>query len=323
MTGPEDGVLLNRGYSYWPQAWMLDDNLLYVFCGHADEHVRFFRVDVHTGSVLRLGSLIPYTGTGEGWSWDRHGRMLLIDGPRLRRVDPFTGEDEILCDISALYPDCDLWQAHSSDDGTVHSATLRRITDSGAYEKIATVVYRNGWLPPFTARGVLDESQIDHTGRYLLIKEDDDNRIIDLETGDETRLVNEDGALGHSDMGDGFAVGEDDRIGGCVWMNLANPIADRHLLYPTWNMGHIAVRGDTCVVADATRINRVALDRSGISPLIEHGMVVPPNTPKEELYNYQVFPNLDHTGRVVTYMSNAAGRMDLYLCVLPLTKGDT
>ena len=63
--------------------------------------------------------------------------------------------------------------------------------------------------------GDYDECQIDKSGRWLVIKENvdgrngEDNRIIDLETGAEHVLLDENGAAGHSDIGYGYMVAED------------------------------------------------------------------------------------------------------------------
>ena len=60
-------------------------------------------------------------------------------------------------------------------------------------------------------RDAYDECQVDKSGRWLLIKEGDGNRIIDLERGNEFAISNAAGAVGHSDMGWGYVIGEDDR----------------------------------------------------------------------------------------------------------------
>jgi hypothetical protein len=65
------------------------------------------------------------------------------------------------------------------------------------------------------AKGDFDECQIDKSGRWLVIKENvdgrngEDNRIIDLQTGQESVFLDEDGAAGHSDVGYGYLVAED------------------------------------------------------------------------------------------------------------------
>lgn len=305
VTDERDGELLNRGYAYWSAAHIGPDGLVTLFVGHADGQPRFFNVNLDSRTVLRLGALLPYAGTGEGWYFDRDGFIYLCDGPFLRRVHPLTGSDVVVLDISTSLPGSRVWQAHSSDDGTTHSATVERITSDGPYERLGTVVQRHGTLRFIARQGTLDESQVDASGRYLVIKEDDDNRILDLVDGSERRITNAEGALGHSDCGTGIIVGENDQIGACVSMDLAT--LQQRPLFSTWNMGVVSVRAERCIVTDQTQVKLVALDGSSVRPLVEHGM-------QGSGYDFLCRANLDPTGRVAMYISNAAdGRMDAYL----------
>ncbi len=300
-----DGPMVHRMYSYWANSW-ISGATIDVFAGHADGTVHFFSVEKDTGAVQRLGALLPYAGTGEGWYWDAEGWVYLCEGPRLRRVNPFTGENRVVMDVSARFPGCDIWQGHSSDDGQAHSATLRQVTSDGPYLNLGTVIQHSSSAWDFFARkGVLDESQIDASGRHLIIKEDDDNRIITLATGDERTIRNVDGALGHSDCGDGFAVGENDQAGACVYLDLAT--LEQRELFKTWDQGYVAVRGQRCVHSGAETIDLVALDGSGLTPLTEHGA----NAGND--YDRRVKANLDPTGAVATYMVDGV----VYLLILP------
>jgi hypothetical protein len=111
-----------------------------------------------------------------------------------------------------------LRQWHSSYDETVHSATALQRVEDGAWPKIGSFVCRSipSWEHRyFPAQGVLDECQIDKSGRWLVVKENDDHRIIDLATDVQTPVTDADGALGHSDNGFGYAIGADN------WQDLA------------------------------------------------------------------------------------------------------
>lgn len=310
ITSEADGEFINRQYSYWPTAYIKDDTA-YVFVGHADGNPRFFAVDLTSGAVSRMGPMLPYWGTAEGWYWDAQGWIYLLDGPTLHYVNPFTADDRLVFSIENSHPGCRLWQAHSSDDGLTHSATVQEVVETGAYPNLGTVVFRRGREHYFPAIGSLDESQIDASGRWLIIKEDDRNRIIDLDTRATITLSNADGAVGHSDCGDGILVGEDDQHGACVRWDLREPLTPerRQTLFNTWAMGHVSIRGGRCLLSDEKQLSLVALDGSGVTPLLEHGM-------SGRGYDYQVFGNLDPTGRVASFMSNRAGRMDAYLLVL-------
>src|SRR5688500_3690019 len=104
VTANEGGPVLNRTYSYWSNAWVGPNGLVYVFIGHPDGAVRFYSIGAPTKSsptgVVGLGPLLPYAGTGEGWYWDAEGWIYLCDGPRLRRVNPFTAEDVVVFNVS-------------------------------------------------------------------------------------------------------------------------------------------------------------------------------------------------------------------------------
>lgn len=305
VTDERDGELLNRGYAYWSACHVGSDGLVTLFVGHADGRPKFFRVNLGTGHVERLGAMLGYGGTGEGWYFDQAGYIFLCDGPRLRRVHPFTGHDTVVMDISSLHPGYRLWQAHSSIDGTVHSATVEHVVSEGAYPKIGTVAQRHGGLMLFTAEGNLDESHISGDGWTLLIEESHGNRIIDLGTREEQRLTNEQGALAHLDCGPDFAVGEDDQRGACTWLNLRT--LERRVLFETWNQGVVSMKGGTCIVTDATHVKRVSLDGwHGVTRIAEHGMTGGD-------YDRTARANLDPTGRVAMWISNAAGRFDAYL----------
>lgn len=307
VTTERDGELLNRTYSYWSTAYMENVQTVTLFVGHADGQPRFFRVNLDTQAVTRLGPLLGYQGTAEGWYWDLWGRIYLCDGPRLRRVNPFTGDDTVVMDVSGSSPTWRLWQAHSSDDGTVHCATVQQVVADGAYPKIGTVVQHRGALRLYAAEGVLDESHVTADGRFLLIEEDDGNRIIELDTARDQRLSNAEGALSHLDCGNSFAIGEDDQRGACTYLDLRT--MERRVLFETWNQGVVSVKGGRCVVTDGTQIRQVALNGSGVTPLLEHGM-------QGSGYDFTARASLDPSGRVLTYLSNKAGRMDAYLYVL-------
>lgn len=311
VTNELDGDLLNRGYSYWPSSWVSGASV-YAFVGHADGQPRFYLIDVPTGTVTRLGPLLGYDGTGEGWYFDSDGYVYLCDGPRLRRVNPFVGDDRVVFDISSEHPNCRLWQAHSSDDGQTHCATVQQIVSDGPYPNLGTVVFRKGRQEYYPAQGTLDESAITSDGAYLVIKEGNDNRVITLGSRETRWLRDADGAVGHSDCGPSLMVGEDDQHGECVLWDLRKPLVPEHRrrLFSTWNMGHVSVRGGKCLLSNDDHLSLVHLDGGGVTPLLEHGM-------KGSGYDFQVQGTLDPTGRVATYVSNAAGRMDLYLVWLP------
>lgn len=294
VTGLSASPLVPRLYSYWSNSVRLGNDVL-LFVGHADNLVRFYRVSLETGAVEALGPKLPYGGTGEGWYINESGFVTLCAGPRLVQAHPLSGDERTLFDISETHPGCDLWQVHSDDAGRTHSATVRRLVYDGAYPKLGTVVCRDGQQTFYRAQGTLDESQISRDGRFLVIKEDDDNRIITLDTGEIRMIRDADGALGHSDCGPDFVVGEDNQIGACVCLQLDT--LERRTLFSTWNMGHLAVRGGRCLLSGDRMLSLVALDGSGVTPLVEHGQIV-------TSYDTQVQGTLTPDGSVACWMAN-------------------
>jgi hypothetical protein len=127
-------------------------------------------------------------------------------------------QDDGLTELNGLY----LQQLHSSNDGQVHSATLRRF-DGTNYLRLGCVVHDGAQTPALTRffpkndlHDAFDECQVDKSGRWLVIKEDldgvngEDNRVIDLRGPlGERHLLDADGAAGHSDLGWGWMVAED------------------------------------------------------------------------------------------------------------------
>lgn len=305
VTTEHDGDFHPRMMSYWANAFV-NGETAWVFAGHRDGSPRFFRVGLNTGSVEPLGSLqVPYRGTTEGWHWSPAGMLYVLDGPRLRRVNPFDASDDVVVlDLGNQFPGCHVWQPHSSDSGQVFSATVRR--NEGGH--VATVLKTPQGVTFYEPDGRLDESQISRDGRFLLIKEGDDNRIIDLQQWTETRLTNAAGALGHSDMGHGFAVGENDQIGACVVLDLAHPHSPQRVLFSTWNQGYISVRGGRCLHSGDTHLNLVDLDTGNITQLIEHGGTSD--------YDGRVKASLSPCSRVATYMNSTTGHRDVYLLIL-------
>lgn len=323
VTDDRDGAIRPRMYSDLANAFVdVSLNAILVFCG-TDDGPRFFKVDITTGAVERLGRRVVYGGETQGWSWDGSRRIHLCEGPRFRRVDPFNqADDQILLDISEdpQFAGCDLWQPHSSADGQVHSATVRRIVAEGKYPYIGTIVLYRGRQIFFPAIGTLDESQVTRDGRFVVIKEtpfdakdpgDNDNRIINLETR-ETRLVKDlERAVGHSDCGDSILIGEADKPdpGACVLYDLRQPVLVPRILFLTTNMGYVSYRAGVCLHSGPETLSLVDLNGAGLTPIAAHNSV-------GNDYDNRVKANLDATGRVACFMSNVGGRRDVFLLVL-------
>jgi hypothetical protein len=214
--------VLPVGYSYWNNINNhVGSDTMYVFLGLRGVGPSLFSYNKRTGETRNLGPLFAggsalAGSTGEGWyfSATQPHTLYVSDSERLMRYDVLTHAMETVFDVRAhLGGDKHIWQIHSSNDDRVHSATVR---DSG-WSAVGCVAYRSdtGRATFFARRGDFDECQVDKSGRWLLIKENvdgaagEDNRIIDLNTGAESIFLDQDGAAGHSDLGHGYLVAED------------------------------------------------------------------------------------------------------------------
>ena len=225
------------GYSYWRN---INNHVgsadMYIFLGtdrnRGGVGPILLRYNKVTHEVRRLGALFSATdahssSTGEGWyfSGTRPTTLytFLVGRTQLRRYDvvqrrfdPVPALDLAACPRPGVCPASanSIIQPHSSDDDLVHSATVQ----DASWRRIGCVVYQSS-LRRFRYYGtpsgyVFDECHVDKSGLWLLLHENRTdgarrNRIVDLRSGGVTTITDVNGALGHLDMGFGYAVGAD------------------------------------------------------------------------------------------------------------------
>ena len=223
------------GYSYWHNInFHVGSGDMYIFLGTDTNRGGvgpiLLRYDKNADTVQNLGPLFDENSayhwqTGEGWyfSGSQPSKLyaFLVGGTELRRFDIFSRQfDPVpaidlgscppsICPAEARY----ITQPHSSDDDSVHSTTVQ---DSD-FHRIGCLVWRpSGFLYYDGTSGdiVFDECNIDKSGRWLILlmnRRDGTrlNRIVDMQTGQQTTIDNANGALGHLDTGYGYAVGAD------------------------------------------------------------------------------------------------------------------
>jgi hypothetical protein len=224
------------GYSYWRNinnhAGSAD---MYIFLGtdrnRGGVGPILLRYNKVTDDVQNLGALFdgasPYSfSTGEGWyfSATRPTALytFLVGQPQLRRYDvvrrqfdsvpalDLRGCPRRVCPSAAAF----ITQPHSSDNDLVHSATVQ----TADWVRIGCVVYQSA-LRRFRYYGtpagyVFDECHVDKSGQWVLLHESRvaggrRSRVVELSTGRITAIDDVNGALGHLDMGFGYAVGAD------------------------------------------------------------------------------------------------------------------
>jgi hypothetical protein len=351
------------GYSYWRNINnSTGSNDLYLFLGLSNAAggtgPTLFHVDKTTRAVSKtpmFSSTSPfYTATTEGWYWSatQSSKIYIPDtfGPRLYRYDIFSKQFFTVFDASTQFgANRYIWQAHSSDDDRVHSATLR---DKNTYEMLGCMVYREdtrqfSWFPKV---GDFDECHIDKSGRWLVSLEnidgadDEDSRIFDLQTGTEQRILDRDGSPGHMDTGFGYMVGADNwnsqpnaiRLYNFSQTPIAGPVVYHDSDWSALSADHVThgnakpgvlpgqqwACGSGATSLNVPRGNELVcfkLDTSMDTLVVAPTMVdLAASGGGSEYYNKYPKANLDVTGRYMIWTSNLGGnRLDAFLVEVP------
>src|SRR5688572_12143621 len=223
LTGPRDGLVRPIGMSYWPNVNHHAGRPELLAILSLNDTLTLFSVDKGSGRVHKVRAL-PFHVTGEGcyWSFREPHTIYVPQANRLVAYDVVSGQGRDA--VTAAAP---IRQCHSSADGRAHSFTIEG----------AAGVARDGAIRVFRPQAAYDECQIDKSGRWLLIKEGEGNRIVDLDSSNEFVITNAAGAVGHSDMGWGYVVGEEDQSdpGGVfrLWTFTPNGPVNRGPMYFT------------------------------------------------------------------------------------------
>ncbi|MBI4526179.1 MAG: fibronectin type III domain-containing protein [Deltaproteobacteria bacterium] len=213
------------GYSYWRNINNHENsNTMLIFLSldrsRGGMGPTLFSYNKVTDQVENLGALFDSSSvfswhSGNGWYFSGTQPTKLYvynDSRQLYRYDVITKQFETVLDIGPQFgTDKYIYQMHSSDNDRVHAGTLRSTAN---WEMLGCFAYQEDtkrffWFPKI---GVFDECNLDKSGRWLLVRDgpaSEDNRIIDLQTGTQTTILDQQGGLGHLDMGDGYAVGAD------------------------------------------------------------------------------------------------------------------
>ncbi|HEY5617960.1 MAG TPA: hypothetical protein VIK60_08445 [Vicinamibacterales bacterium] len=356
------------GYSYWRNInnHAGSDTML-IFLGLNRQRggggPTLFSYNKNTGETRNLGPLFSGDSSfswssGEGWyfSASRATTLYINDSNRLLRYDVNSKAMETVFDVrDHLGSDKHIKQMHSSNDDRVHSATVQdsnwRMAGCVAYvEDQRRAVY-------VAAKGDYDECQIDKSGRWLVIKENvdgrdgEDNRIIDLQSGAEQVFLDREGAAGHSDLGYGYLVAEDNMYStpgaarvwqfgqdlraagqGTVVYNLANWDASAglgHLSHGNARSGVAAAQQMACTSSaerqNLPRVNEIVCFRLDGSRTV---LVVAPNMSDlnaagggSDDYSKRPKGNLDPTGEYFVWTTNlGTNRSDAFLVRVPQQK---
>lgn len=199
VTNVNDGMVRPIGMSYWPNINNHVSRRELLVLTSLNDVLVLFAVDKTTGSVYKQ-DILPFTMTGESCYFS-------FTDPDVLYTCPSNGGTFIRYHIPTQRRDViaeNVKQPHSSADGRVHSFTMNG----------GPAIWRDGQITRFPLRGDYDECQVDKSGEWLVSKEriDDNefgNRIIHLASGEEWYIRKALGGVGHSDMGYGYIIGED------------------------------------------------------------------------------------------------------------------
>jgi hypothetical protein len=348
------------GYSYWANMnnHVGSDTMLIVLGltpTRGGTGPTLFSYDKVTEQVTNLGPLFDpssrfHGSTVEGWyfSASMPDALYMMDGSKVLRYDVLRREFSTVFDAASwLGGGVYVWQIHSSADDEVHIGTIR---SSATYQMLGCAAYleSTGQFLYFPASGILDECHLDKSGRWMVMLDNvdfaqgEDNRIIDLQTGTETLLLDQNGAAGHADMGFGYMVAEDNwaSLPGAVrrWTLGQTPITSQLVFSATdWRVdaGHITHLNARPGVAPEQQFacnsnaTRVQLPRSNeivcyrLDSSQDVAVVAPVMTNLDasgggDDYSKRPKGNIDVSGQYFIWTSNMGGpRVDAFVVKIP------
>lgn len=285
------------GMSYWRNINNhLGSNVLKVVLSRNDNLI----VLVINKETLEVVNEVPLgiTHTGEGcfFSAIEPNRLFVPFDDSLKMLDIVTGNFDTVWQSQDK-----LWQMHASLNERVFSATVK---DSN-YNVISWAVLINGQEKRYPIKGEPDECQIDKSGNWLLIKENNYNRIINIQTDEEYIIQNEEGALGHSDCDFERALGENDMSNLPGALDSIDFRSREHTnLYSTgiWNMGYVSVQNNQILLTTPTSLILVNEDRK----ICDHDS-------EDDSYEHRPKANLCPFGQYAAFTSYVNGQLNAYL----------
>ena len=342
------------GYSYW--ALMnnhVGRNAMYIVLnlqGYGGPTL--FSYDKTTDAVTKVGPLFTsgqwasastetwyFSGTQPTWLY-----MSSSSDTRLWRYDVESKGLSAVFDINtntALFgTGRNVWQLHTSRDDNVHSFTVR----SGG-NPLGCGVYTasTSQFQYFPVSSGFDECQIDQSGRWLLIKANNDDLVIDLQTGVQKSITDRAGAAGHSDSGFAYMVGADnwaaDSTSFKLWDFTRTPLQGLEVFKAgSWNwesfqhMSHLNAQqgvapaqqyacGSGAAAGTNARGNELLcfrLDGSYDTLVVAPIMTDMNASGGTDAYYKEPKANLDVTGKYAIWTSNMNGsRLDAFIAKIP------
>jgi hypothetical protein len=187
-----------------------------------------FQYNKNTDAITKVGPLFTagsgfLNQSGEGWSFTntQPNKMYINDGGKLWRYDVVTKVFTLVYDVTTQFGSQRyIWQPHASGDDRIHSAALRVIGSDTQSNRLGCIVFNENTqtFRFFAKTGEFDECHIDKSGRYLMMQQNshvtpapdgNESLFIDLQTNDQFLVLDQNGGLGHADVGYGYFLGLD------------------------------------------------------------------------------------------------------------------
>lgn len=236
------------GYSYWARMNNSTGSpFMYILVGLGTQGApggpTIYKLDKDRNIVTKVGLLFP-PASPEAYASAQsmyfsyghpHGLYYINELKSLNRIDILTKTVTTVFNINAYNSTDVIDQCSSSNDDTVHACSL----ESSSYAPLGCIVY-NASKNSFrffqsASTGGFDECHIGAGGQYLLIDEktpqtcstcDEDTVLVDLQSGTQTVILNQNGGGGHYAMGYGYyvqAMNWDPNYSESMLWNAANP----------------------------------------------------------------------------------------------------
>lgn len=291
-----------------------------------NDELLIYSVDKNTLNVIEArASGIHHTGEGIHFSAINSDILFIPFSKSYEKFNIRTGQRETLWSASGY----NLWQPHISYDERTISATMQ----NGQYEPTDWAIWKDGRVRLFEMRNNPDECQVDKSGDFLLVKEKQDLgndkwneyiRIIRLSDNSEYLINNNEGAIGHSDNGFGFGIGENDVsqfAGAADYINFNRP-SERINMYSTgiWNMGYVSLSSSKPLIPMSAQrmlittpydLIQVKLDGNGI------GEYICANLTESQEYSDRPKANMCPHGQYAIWTARVSGSLNAYIVGLP------
>jgi uncharacterized protein (TIGR03437 family) len=356
VTDATGGGNASTAYSYWPTFNRDNTRLLVERDGVTSgelydfDPVSFTLGAKHTIPGLPGGGVIR----GEDAIWSSRNPDVLFGhtdgGAQLWAYNVRAGTFTMIGDLSSrLLPGgASLFQMSKSDDDDVFAATVRAGDPTWSF--LGYVVYRASTGTVLSESvAVIDECQIDKSGRYLYVQTNQQGagqiygRVLDVATGVMTDLVDDgpDHAPGHEDAGTGIVVGGSHYLNSINKRSYDSPHTFTNVLSaPDYSQGtHVSMRADNenWVLMEWYTANNLAstgIFRNEITQIRTDGS----QQVRRLLHHHSVYyaggqtdyygtprANISRDGRFIAFTSNWGninGRHDLFVARIPPADGD-